>query len=119
VRNPVINGLPLTSAQTGVGLEPFVSWQAPSLGTPNRYQVQISQLGPNPNDPTETVIESAVTYHTTATGFRVPPGAMALGTRHVFEITAILDSATSYPTVALPPTIARAETVNLSEVVVP
>lgn len=119
VRNPVINGLPLTSAQTGVGLEPFVSWQAPSLGTPNRYQVQISQLGPNPNDPTETVIESAVTYHTTATGFRVPPGAMALGTRHVFEITAILDSATSYPTVALPPTIARAETFILSEVVVP
>jgi hypothetical protein len=119
VRTPLINGQPLTAVQTGVGVEPFVSWTAPALGSPNRYQVLIGRLGVNPQDATETVLESAATYYTTATGFRLPPGAMLQGRRHVFQISAITDSAVSYPSIALPPTVARAEAFILSEIVVP
>jgi hypothetical protein len=119
VRNPTVNGQALTVARTGVGLEPFIAWTAPASGTPNRYEVAIAKLGPNPQNATEAIIESSVTYYTTATGFRVPPGAMSLGTRHVFQISAIADPATSYPTIGLPPNVSRSEAFIVSETVVP
>ncbi|MDX2015804.1 MAG: hypothetical protein SFW67_36760 [Myxococcaceae bacterium] len=119
VRTPTINGQALTVARTGVGLEPFVAWMPPTLGTPNRYEVLIAKLGPNPQNVMETIIESSVTYYTTATGFRVPPGAMSLGTRHLFQISAIADPATSYPAIGLPPNVSRSEAFILSETVVP
>jgi hypothetical protein len=93
VQNPTIKAYGSSSSSSlladasGVGLNPVISWQAPTIGTPNQYLVWIGQLG------TFTTLTTLTNYTTlyvsgNVTSIQVPPGFMTAGNTYVVRISA-------------------------------
>ena len=81
--SPWIEGRDAFASQSGVGLQPVLSWSPPALGTPTSYEVTvIAHAGVMPGD-VRTV--RATVY---GTSFRVPPGLLAAGRSYFFRVTA-------------------------------
>jgi hypothetical protein len=79
VRAPRINGRDLFTPQTGVGLEPTISWSAPALGEPTSVFVGIVAVD------TGSVLQATVR---TGSSFKVPVGVLAAGKTYVVTLTA-------------------------------
>jgi len=84
VRNVKIAGLDLTTPQTGVGLTPAITWDAPAIGAPTCYSLRLHQVGV---DGTATTLGLVATFLTTATSLTLPP-LLSSGSSYLIEIEA-------------------------------
>lgn len=85
-RNIRIGGLDASQPLTGVGATPTVSWDAPAVGTPTAYQVQITSvtlLG------TTTRLRILAKMFTKQLSLQIPDGFLSAGTTYVINIAAI------------------------------
>lgn len=83
VTNITINGDPLDTPRTGVGLVPTIAWAAPATGA-DVYTVLIQHLVRNPDG---TVSRAAV-IDTTSTSLELPPGVLAIGEPYAVTVRA-------------------------------
>jgi hypothetical protein len=75
------NGQPASSGTlAGVGLTPLISWQPPTLGTPDSYAVTIFDLSGRR--------VRVIDIETTDTSVMIPPGFLATGASHVIVVSA-------------------------------
>lgn len=79
VRAPRVNGRDLFQPQSGVGLQPTISWSAPALGAPTSVLVNISAVD------TGAGLQATVR---TGSSFTVPPGVLSPGKSYVVLLTA-------------------------------
>jgi hypothetical protein len=86
VRDVRINGASATTALTGVGTTPLVSWTLPALGTPTRYLVRLYELSATSSGGTTRA--SRGTFTTAQTQFRLPPGLLAAGKTYMLQLYA-------------------------------
>jgi len=97
--NLQINGKPATSALTGVTNAPTVSWNAPSVGAPNGYQVIVYSFYAGGGPPLPIPVASIVTLGTSVT---VPPEVMTQSTyrssNYVIEVTSVAMPAINFAT---------------------
>lgn len=85
VRNAKIAGLDLMTPQTGVGLTPTVTWDAPAIGTPTCYSILLRQVGLND---TTTTVRTVATFLTTATSLTLPGTLLSSSSSYLLEIEA-------------------------------
>lgn len=85
VRQPLVNGLDLLVDRSGIGLRPTLSWQAPSLGTPSRYELLIERLAVQ-NGQTRAVQQIVV--DTPDTSVTLPPGLLLAGQSYLVRVAA-------------------------------
>jgi hypothetical protein len=85
VRNVKIAGRDLMTPQTGVGLTPMITWDAPAIGAPTCYSVRLRQVGVS--DATTTV-RVVATFLTTATSLTLPGTLLSSGSSYLLEIEA-------------------------------
>ena len=89
-RNIQIDGQPFFSDQTLGSQTPTVSWTAPALGVPTRYELSILELGLTPNGlRTEYIRPNVARIITADTSFKVLPGLLLSGHSYVVSISAI------------------------------
>lgn len=86
VRDMRLNGLSATTALTGVGTTPLVSWTLPSLGTPTLYSVRLYELAATSSGGTSRTSRGSFT--TTNTQFRLPPGLLVAGKNYMLQLYA-------------------------------
>ena len=86
VQGPRIAGLDFLSAQVGVGLAPVLSWQAPAMGTPSVYELNLYRLGTYGNTTTSVLV---ATFRTQQAGLQLPAGVLLTGNTYVFRIRTI------------------------------
>jgi len=84
-RTVQIAGLDVLQPQSGVGVTPTISWQAPTLGTPNLYIVDVFHLTPTPN---RRNFVNVARIATTATSFTLPAGVLTSGEPYVISVQA-------------------------------
>lgn len=84
VRAPTIEGRDLFVDQSGVSPTPTLSWQAPAIGKPTQYAVNIQRLTVNGARTTATFHASFITSDTQLV---IPPGVLASGDSYAFQIT--------------------------------
>jgi hypothetical protein len=75
---------------TGVGTTPTFTWQAPALGTPTGYQVDVFHVYASGSY--THVSGSILRMFTTDTQVQCPPGVLVSGNYYIFEVLAIYDS---------------------------
>jgi hypothetical protein len=87
-QSPRVNGKDAFSTQTGVGLQPTISWSPPALGTPSSYVVEIvpPAIFSCTNMSGQTVGVYAVIH--SGTSFKVPPGLLRPELAYRARITA-------------------------------
>lgn len=85
VRNARIASLDLMTPQTGVGLTPTVTWDAPEIGAPTCYSVRLRQVAVVGATTTVAVVAS---FLTTATSLTLPGTLLSSGSSYVLEIEA-------------------------------
>jgi hypothetical protein len=85
VRNVKIAGLDLMTPQTGVGLTPTITWDAPAIGAPTCYSVRLRQVGVNGATTTVPVV---ATFLTTATSLTLPGTLLSSGSSYLLDIEA-------------------------------
>jgi hypothetical protein len=86
VQGPRIAGLDFLSTQVGVGLTPTLSWQAPAMGNPSVYEVDLYRLGTSGTTTTSILV---ATFRTQQAGLQLPAGVILTGNTYVFRIRAI------------------------------
>lgn len=79
VTAPQVNGRSLLQPQSGVGLQPTISWSSPALGSATSVIVSIAALDTGP------VVQATVR---TGQSFTVPPGLLASGKTYAVMFTA-------------------------------
>jgi hypothetical protein len=84
-KSPRVNGLDAFVRQTGVGVQPTISWSAPALGSPTSYFVDI-RADALPCADGQSAGVSALIRN--GTSFRVPPGFLQTGIGYHATITA-------------------------------
>jgi hypothetical protein len=86
--SPQLNGAPLSGNHTGVGLRPSISFAAPRVGQPRRYQLRVEQLTASSG---QTVARTAATFTLppTETTLTLPPGVLVSGQIYVFSLSAV------------------------------
>ncbi|MGZ6126326.1 MAG: hypothetical protein ACXWLR_15265, partial [Myxococcales bacterium] len=84
-RAPAINGRDAFAPQSGVGLQPTLSWSPPSLGTATSYVVRIDLISPGIPPPGFNEV-ALIVY--TGTSVRVPSGFLQSGQQYAATITA-------------------------------
>ena len=84
-RTPKVNGANAFTSQTGVGLQPTISWSAPALGTATSYVVDI--VAAFPCGMSGQVIGLSAVVHN-GTSFKVPTGILQAGVPYRTTITA-------------------------------
>ncbi|MGQ0505852.1 MAG: hypothetical protein ACT4TC_11100 [Myxococcaceae bacterium] len=96
VRNARINNIPVTGANnvagqaiTNASLNPTFVWDAPTLGSPNLYRVEIFEL--RVNNAGQTVAEFIATVHTRELRAVIPPKTLTAGRQYFARINAIAD----------------------------
>jgi hypothetical protein len=72
-------------AVTGVGVNPVLSWDVPTVGTPTSYTVEVFRLTRNG---TATTSAKVATIYTGATRVPFPPGVLLAGSAHYVRVTA-------------------------------
>jgi hypothetical protein len=85
VRNVKIAGRELVTPQTGVGLTPTITWDAPAIGAPTCYSVRLRQVGVSG---TTTTVRVVATFLTTATSLTLPGSLLSSGSSYLLEIEA-------------------------------
>jgi hypothetical protein len=75
---------------TGVGTTPTFTWQAPALGTPQGYKVDVYQVQASGGQ--THVSGSILRMFTTATQVQCPSNVLLSGNFYIFEVTAFADS---------------------------
>jgi hypothetical protein len=86
VRNAQVNGRSLFDNQLAVGSSPHIAWQAPAVGTPDRYLVTVRRLFANgPRSESRTVGR----FYTGQTQLDLPPGVLQPGQVYFLTISAI------------------------------
>lgn len=80
-----INNADLLVDQTGVGLNPTLTWGAPTLGTAQRYRVEVDRLAIS-NGATRVAATQIV--DTAGTNFTFPMGMLISGQVYVIRLTA-------------------------------
>jgi hypothetical protein len=90
VLDPRVNGKSAFVPLSGISTTPTLSWQAPAIGTPAGYAVNVIGL---------PRIEYVATLVTTETTITLPPCILSPGGRYTFQITAIVSDGdiASYP----------------------
>jgi len=74
---------------TGVGTTPTFTWQAPTLGTPQGYKVDVYHVYASGG---QTYLSgSKLRMFTTATQVQCPPNVLVSGDDYIFEVMAIFD----------------------------
>lgn len=91
VISPTINGNSFFADQSGVGLNPVLSWTAPTTAT--GYRVSIWRLFDGGGS---AAAEEIGVLHTTATSITVPPGVMTAGNAYFVVIQAHSEPGTDY-----------------------
>ncbi len=91
VQAPLVAGQAALGASTltGVTATPAISWSAPAIGAPTRYEVRILELVAQ-GTATTAVPVAALHVAGTGTSVAVPAGVLAGGKTYFAEITAIL-----------------------------
>ena len=94
VVSPQINGANLFSPQSQVGINPTISWSAPSTGAPTFYVVSVSSL--TPDSSTATLLDPSPVANLQVAGnvtsLVVPPGVLVAGKTYFVKISAALHS---------------------------
>jgi len=85
VRDPKINGLDATVAQSGTTTTPTLSWTAPTTGTPNRYTIYLYRVV---NQAGATVASTSAQIAVVGTSFKFPAGFITAGQAYLFTIRA-------------------------------
>ena len=89
VRNIRIGGMDLRTPQTGVGLTPTVTWDAPTTGTVTNYGVSIYRVVANG---TATDVELIANFVTRSGALQIPDMILAnLGSSYMLAVTAYAD----------------------------
>jgi len=98
VVNPTINGSDALAlaAITGTGTTPTLKWEAPAIGTPAKYYVNVYSVL---NESGTTSLQTVAILETTDPQLAIPPMLLTAGQPYVFEIEA---HATSVDVVAQP-----------------
>lgn len=86
VRNPRIEGVDLLTNQSGVGLTPKLSWQAPAVGSPSVYVVDIYWIF---SSGLHTRAYLGPRLFTNSTSMQLPPDVLRTGLTYVFRVSAI------------------------------
>ena len=73
--------------QHGIGLTPTVTWNAPAMGTPTFYRVDIYELGAVAGVSQGTLRGSIVAAETSIV---IPPHILAAGTSYILQIAAVI-----------------------------
>ncbi|MBI5071162.1 MAG: hypothetical protein HZB56_23340 [Deltaproteobacteria bacterium] len=81
-----VGGASAATPQTGVGLAPVLTWQAPATGAPTRYRVELFQLVPA--GATGTGRLAVASFTTGEAGLALPPGLLAAGATYYARVTA-------------------------------
>jgi hypothetical protein len=84
---PRINGMAFGSDLSGATRTPTVTFGAPQLGQPNRYQLRVEQLSVSSSRTTGRTV-ATFTLPPTETSFTLPPGVLATGQVYLFALTA-------------------------------
>ena len=87
-RNVQVNGMSATVPVSGVGMSPVITWQAPTLGTADRYVVQIYRLE---NQGGMTRFAPVGGVRTKGTRVVLPPGLLTAGAGHALVISASMN----------------------------
>jgi hypothetical protein len=83
-----INGRNADTDQTGVGVTPLLTWNAPGTGAPTGYYIDIYELSKGvSNDSNEAFI---ATVYTSSRIVRIPPGILTTGKTYFAYITAFI-----------------------------
>jgi hypothetical protein len=82
-----INGAVATGLLTSVGLQPLVSWTAPSVGTPDYYSLRLYELFATSSGATSRL--QLTTFTTAQTQLRLPPGVLTPGKSYYLQVTAV------------------------------
>ena len=77
--NGKINGVSFVQPQTGVGLTPLITWEAPLIGVPSRYSVSLLN---------QRTMATAGYFLTQQTRLQVPPQILVAGESYYVLITA-------------------------------
>ncbi|MDX2013749.1 MAG: hypothetical protein SFW67_26375 [Myxococcaceae bacterium] len=86
--NARINGMAFGTDLTGATRTPTVTFGAPQLGQPNRYQLRIEQLTVSSSRTTGRTVAN-FSLPPTETSFTVPPNVLLTGSTYVFALSAI------------------------------
>ncbi|MFL5310808.1 MAG: hypothetical protein ACJ79H_10190 [Myxococcales bacterium] len=87
-KTPRVNGNDAFAARTDVGLQPTISWSAPTLGAPTSYTVEVLPATLElPCTVAGQTVGVTATVHG-ATSFKVPPGMLKPGISYRATITA-------------------------------
>lgn len=81
-----VGGQPLTDPVTGVGTTPTISWQPPSVGTPDTYAVFV----------VNTQLKRVFTVRTASTSFVMPSGILQAGTSYQLWVSALSNPNNDY-----------------------
>jgi hypothetical protein len=84
-KTPQVNGANAFAAQTGVGLQPTISWSAPALGTATSYVVDVVAASPCSLNGQVAGVSAVIR---SGTSFKVPPGILIPGRAYRATITA-------------------------------
>lgn len=85
-KSPLVNGNDAFSFNTGVGLQPTISWSSPALGTATSYLVEI--VAATLDCTSSGGIGGISALVRTGTSFKVPAGVLRTGTPYRVTITA-------------------------------
>jgi hypothetical protein len=89
VQSPLVNGHNMFTTTSGVGLQPTISWTAPSVGSNFQYQVGINEI----IDQDGTTNRARIaTFYTKGTSITVPPGLIQNGNTYFIRITSEVGS---------------------------
>jgi hypothetical protein len=95
VASPLINGTSFFQSQTGVSPTPTLTWNAPSLGTANYYQVLVYESVLTDTCPPNGCFywlmppQATANFFTVDTQLIIPPGVLAAGGSYQFYIESL------------------------------
>jgi hypothetical protein len=85
VQSLLVAGAPALGTIPATGLTPTLSWSAPAIGTPTRYEVRLHRLEAPSG---ATISQPVATFRQTATSLTVPADVLQAGGTYYAEITA-------------------------------
>ena len=91
-QNLMVNGMPGTMVLSGVGTSPKIEWQAPKMGTPSLYRIQVHVV-----DPAQTGTRNIGQVITKETSFVFPPGILTSGNYYTVRVSAVIGPVDSMP----------------------
>ncbi len=85
VRNAKLNGNSVSQPQSGIGLTPTLTWDAPATGTVSGYRVTVYQLSKSGNS---SAYRNVIDLYTNENTLAVPDGILVSGQQYFFAVRA-------------------------------